>query len=194
MSKRMDTVFQEHSMSIFKLSDKEIDDIVRQQYLPRVKQMEFESEERRDEAEEMLEENLFTPDFKKFYQAVLRLCLHMNLNDPPIKIFSLSIEERKQKESHLEKFDLWMFTKNDYYCIDGFPKEGNPCAIVLPPPFRAGYVYQGIKPAVIVFESKDEKIKAHITEKQEQLLEQLKQKRHQSIVEEAINESKKLSA
>ena len=43
-----------------------------------------------------------------------------------------------------------MFNKNDYYCIDGFPKEGYPCVVVLPPPYRQGYVYQNIKPAVIV--------------------------------------------
>ena len=43
-----------------------------------------------------------------------------------------------------------MYNKNDYYCIDGFPKEGFPCVVVLPPPYRSGYVYQGIKPAVIV--------------------------------------------
>jgi len=29
-----------------------------------------------------------------------------------------------------------MYNKNDYYCIDGFPKEGNPCVVVLPPPYR----------------------------------------------------------
>ena len=43
-----------------------------------------------------------------------------------------------------------MYSKQDYYCIDGFPTEGMPGVVVLPPPYRAGYVYQGLKPAVIV--------------------------------------------
>ena len=50
----------------------------------------------------------------------------------------------------LDSYEFWMYNKTDYYCIDGFPREGNPCVVVLPPPYRQGYVYQGIKPAVIV--------------------------------------------
>ena len=109
--------------------------------MPRLSEMKFESEERKEEAYDLLEDNLFSTDFKKFFREVLRLCLHMTLNDPPIKVLSQSIKERNMKESVLQKFDFWMYSKNDYYCIDGFPKEGNPCAIVLPPPYRAGYVY-----------------------------------------------------
>ena len=48
----------------------------------------------------------------------------MALNDPPIKVQTLSIEERNQKEPLLEKFDFWMYAKNDYYVVDGFLKEG----------------------------------------------------------------------
>ena len=44
-----------------------------------------------------------------------------------------------------------MFAKSDFYCIDGFPTEGMPGVVVLPTPLRSGYVYQGLKPAVIVF-------------------------------------------
>ena len=57
-----------------------------------------------------------------------------------------------------------MFNKSDHYCIDGFPKEGNPCVVVLPPPFRAGYIYQSIKPAVIVLEDGgvNNEIKDHV--------------------------------
>jgi hypothetical protein len=74
----------------------------------------------------------------------------MVLNDPPIYLMLEEWEQRKKKEQLIEKFEFWMFNKNDYYCIDGFPKEGFPSVVVLPPPYRQGYVYQGIKPAVIV--------------------------------------------
>jgi hypothetical protein len=65
----------------------------------------------------------------------------MVLNDPPIYISLDPWKDRKQKNVITEKFEFWMYNKNDYYCIDGFPKEGYPCVVVLPPPYRAGYVY-----------------------------------------------------
>jgi hypothetical protein len=75
----------------------------------------------------------------------------MVLSDPPIEMISLPISKATcTKTSDQDKYDYWMFNKLDYYCIDGFPKEGAPCVVVLPPPYRQGYVYQGIKPAVIV--------------------------------------------
>jgi hypothetical protein len=74
----------------------------------------------------------------------------MVLNEPPIELSMLTKVDREKKIDLTEKFEFWMFNKNDYYCIDGFPREGYPCVVVLPPPYRQGYVYQGIKPAVIV--------------------------------------------
>jgi hypothetical protein len=76
----------------------------------------------------------------------------MVLSDPPIE---MQLQATVQESTELERFEFWMFNKNDYYCIDGFPKEGLPCVVVMPPPFRQGYVYQGIKPAVIVLVEKD---------------------------------------
>ena len=74
----------------------------------------------------------------------------MTLNDPPIQLELVNWEQRKQQTDILKKYEFWMFSKADYYCIDGFPTEGLPGVVVLPPPYRAGYVYQGLKPAVIV--------------------------------------------
>ena len=99
----------------------------------------------------------------------------------------LSCSERVQKAELTEKYDFWMFNKNDYYCIDGFPKEGYPCVVVLPPPYRQGYVYQGIKPAVIVLadngggEDMGENLMEHVHLKQQAVLEKLKQKRANSL-------------
>jgi len=82
----------------------------------------------------------------------------MVLNDPPIYM-SLDVwETRCEKSSLVDKYDFWMFNKTDYYCIDGFPKEGFPCVVVLPPPYRRGYVYQGIKPAVIVLDEPEQEL------------------------------------
>lgn len=151
-----------------------------EKYIPRIEEMDFEDEDRKEEALEYLKSYVdekspdYSPDFINFFKAVMKLNLHMFLNDPPISVAAMSIKERKQKEGILEKFDFWMYSKNDYYCIDGFPKEGNPCAIVLPPPYRSGYVYQGIKPAVIVIDTATTEIKECVRAKQERLLENLK--------------------
>ena len=85
----------------------------------------------------------------------------MTLNDPPIQLELVNWEQRKQHTDILKKYEFWMFSKADYYCIDGFPTEGLPGVVVLPPPYRSGYVYQGLKPAVIVLNEdnlKDEEL------------------------------------
>ncbi len=86
----------------------------------------------------------------------------MVLNDPPICISMDLWEDREKKQELTDKYDFWMYNKNDYYCIDGFPKEGYPCVVVLPPPFRSGYVYQGIKPAVIVLEEPSDELMEYV--------------------------------
>ena len=88
-----------------------------------------------------LEDNIGCPEFTRFMKSALKLVLHMALNDPPIQLHVPTWEERKAKEKIVEKYEVWMYNKNDYYCIDGFPKEGYPCVVVLPPPYRSGYVY-----------------------------------------------------
>ena len=77
-----------------------------------------------------------------------------------------------------------MYYKNDYYCIDGFPQEGFPCVVVLPPPYRQGYVYQGIKPAVLPVDKATEELTDHVRLKQQELVEKLKAKRHQNYMDE----------
>ena len=117
-------------------------------------------------------------------RAVLKLSLHMILNDPPIHMGVESWESRSKKEVLTEKFEFWMYNKNDYYCIDGFPKEGYPSVVVLPPPYRSGYVYQGIKPAVIVLSDPSDQLMDHVRVKQEELVEKLKAKRQFSLCRE----------
>lgn len=89
------------------------------------------------------------------------------------------------ERTKVEIFEYWMYNKNDYYCIDGFPQEGFPCVVVLPPPYRQGYVYQGIKPAVLPVTGDapedEEAIKQHVRVKQEEILEKIKAKRQLSL-------------
>ena len=89
-------------------------------------------------------------EFLSFFKCVIDLNLHMVLNDPPIQVDLISWTDRSVKTDMLQKFEFQMFSKSDYYCIDGFPTEGMPGVVVLPAPTRAGYIYQGLKPAVIV--------------------------------------------
>lgn len=56
-------------------------------------------------------------------------------------------------------FDYRSYTKGDFQCIDGFPKEESPCSVILPPPLlHSGYVYQGIKPGVVVLKDVSEEV------------------------------------
>ena len=59
--------------------------------------------------------------------------------------------------------------------------------VVLPPPYRQGYVYQGIKPAVLPVGDKatEELVREHVRRKQLDLVDRLKaNKRHQNYIEE----------
>ena len=135
------------------------------------------------------EDNIGSEEFMNFVKIAVDLTIHMVLNDPPIKLELVPWESRKTKATVLEKFEFWMYSKQDYYCIDGFPTEGMPGVVVLPPPYRAGYVYQGLKPAVIVLnndnlededvfqEGDKDNIMEHIKVKQEEMIEKLKAKR-----------------
>ena len=60
----------------------------------------------------------------------------MVLNDPPITLDLTSWEERKQKLGILDRFEFQMYVKSEFYCIDGFPTEGLPGIVVVPPPKR----------------------------------------------------------
>ena len=143
---------------------------------------------------DMFEENIDSPDFIRFLRAIVKLQLHMVLNEPPIEMSMQPVAQRlavgQNKSAFLECFEFWLYNKTDYYCIDGFPREGNPCVVVLPPPYRQGYVYQGIKPAVIVLGENEmgnvlvdfEHLCTHVGKKQEDVLEKIKAKRASSLV------------
>ena len=160
LQQKLQSVFKDQSTSIFDFSTEQIKQFLADKYKPRCTPI-LEEE---DDAFDLFEDNVDTPDFIRFVQAIIKLQLHMVLNEPPIELSMLSCSERTQKDDLIGKFEFWMYNKNDYYCIDGFPKEGHPCVVVLPPPYRQGFVYQGIKPAVIVLsnENQDDMLMDHV--------------------------------
>lgn len=93
--------------------------------------------------EEMMDEFLLsTQELKLFLSKLLQIALYMVLNDPPIKFIKVI------KEYHL-------FSKSKFYCLDGFPKDNNPCLTILPAPKWDKINYMGIKPTVLVLEQDD---------------------------------------
>jgi hypothetical protein len=58
----------------------------------------------------------------------------MKLNDPEIYI-ELPLTKVKSLEKR-ELYEIKEYTSKDYYCVDGFPKEGHTCVIVLNAPMR----------------------------------------------------------
>lgn len=183
LQQKLQSVFKDCSTQIFSFTTEQLKEFIEAKYKPRCKAV-LEEDEDNDEALDLFEDNVGTPDFIRFVQAIIKLQLHMVLNDPPIELSMLSIAERQAKPDLITKFDFWMFNKNDYYCMDGFPREGYPCVVVLPPPYRQGYVYQGIKPAVIVLSDQkqdEEMLMGHVHEKQQAILDKLKQKRASSL-------------
>lgn len=118
----------------------------------------------------------------------------MVLSDPPIEMQLQAVPSSSPED--FTAFEFWMYNKNDYYCIDGFPKEGLPCVVVMPPPYRQGFVYQGIKPAVIVLTESDcsQEVRDHVREKQEALLEKIKQKRASSLEPSCLHSPQRKAA
>jgi hypothetical protein len=69
-----------------------------------------------------IEEFLENEDLEICARKMFTLGLHMVLNDPQI---TLTFSDKIQYDT---------FAKSKHYCLDGFPKEGNKCAIVLDAP------------------------------------------------------------
>ena len=132
LSTKLQSVFKDYSTQIFSYKTEQIKKVIESEYKPRCESILSGD----DDAMDMFEDNVGTPDFIRFVQAIVKLQLHMVLNDPPIELSMLCNEERDKKTELVEKYEFWMFNKNDYYCIDGFPREGYPCVVILPPPYR----------------------------------------------------------
>eukprot|EP00826_Nyctotherus_ovalis_P035487 TRINITY_DN3053_c0_g1_i1.p1 TRINITY_DN3053_c0_g1~~TRINITY_DN3053_c0_g1_i1.p1 ORF type:complete len:562 (+),score=155.23 TRINITY_DN3053_c0_g1_i1:76-1761(+) len=78
-------------------------------------------------------------DLKSFIKSLHRLYLHMALSEPEIEL-DISRVGREYKE----------YVKGVYHCLDGFPKDGAACVVIVPSPAREGRVYQGIRSSVVI--------------------------------------------
>ena len=84
-----------------------------------------------------------TTEFERFLKNMHNLAVHMLLNDPPLEIsFPANIE------------CVTISKHDDYSYIDGFP-VGNPEALIVVPGVRRNtHAYAGIKPSVLIVNSK----------------------------------------
>jgi hypothetical protein len=90
---KLQSVFKDFSTKIFKYNDEQVETFIKNKYRPRCEALFADDESN----QEMLDDNLGTPDFTRFVQAVIKLQLHMVLSDPPIELSMLSVEGRAGK-------------------------------------------------------------------------------------------------
>ena len=87
--------------------------------------------------------------FRTFVGHWLKLCLHMVFSEPRLNL------------TYTDLLDYSVLTKpEDVFVIDGFPKGSPKCVVILPPPFRSGAPYQGLKPAVLILNPGQEELSA----------------------------------
>lgn len=87
--------------------------------------------------------------FRTFVGHWLKLCLHMVFSEPRLNL------------TYTDLLNYSVLTKpEDVFVIDGFPKGSPKCVVILPPPFRNGAPYQGLKPAVLILNPGQEELSA----------------------------------
>ena len=91
--------------------------------------------------DEDIEEVTESEEFGTLVNTLYTLSLYMHLSDPPLHLPITEDTEYKVFEK-----------SEDFYCIDGFPVKNPNCAVVLPPVMRGNYIYQSIKPAVLILQ------------------------------------------
>ena len=127
LKKYMQYFFQEHCSSAFESPKTEK---VRTKYWNRVCDL---------VSSRQFESLTKSKEFQNFTELMHKLSLHINLNEPKLVVnFKESIERRV------------LNSPEDFYCIDGFPKKGHKCIVVVPEVTRGNYAYQNIKPAVLI--------------------------------------------
>ena len=86
-------------------------------------------------------------DMEKYLKSLYEICVHMMLNDPPIKI---NIDS--------SKVNYKIFSKITDHCVDGFPKDDAVCIVLMPSPKGENGVYHGIKNSVIMINNPSNEI------------------------------------
>ena len=127
---------------------------------------------------EFLSQLFETPELQKLISVYHSLCIYMSLNDPPLRT--------NLEDFSLRRFIYVLYKKNEFYCIDGFVKEKAPAIVVLPAVYRGNFIYNGIKPAVLILGRDfigNEKMKG--------IIEELKEKEKENLAKKDENIMKK---
>jgi len=160
------SLFQEYSLNVFAFTEEYYHNLI-----AKIKAF----REKRIDSSLDLSNWMESSDLKKFLEALHKLYLHMVLNDPQIEL--------KMQNSLIYK----EFIRSSYTCLDGFPKDGAACVIVIPAPMRQGHIYQGIKGSVVIIKNPSKEILEIIekekAEKQKQKCENADKKAENQICE-----------
>lgn len=85
-------------------------------------------------------------DLKLFIEKLYYICLYLEFNDQQLRIPVESFEKRK--------FVFKYFKKNEFHCIDGFPKDTSACLMIIPAVLmRNNFAFNGIKSSVLILEN-----------------------------------------
>ena len=86
-------------------------------------------------------ENIDDTDMENYFTKLYNICLHMKLNDPEINVVMSLGKEQSYNSKIKEKLEKATYKTKDYYCVDGFPKEGQECVVIIGSPTRDQYIY-----------------------------------------------------
>ncbi|CDW86409.1 UNKNOWN [Stylonychia lemnae] len=125
--------------------DQSLIDKIRDNFLKQLK-LGYFSEDQLEQIECSIEDNLSS--LNQYLNHVKIIILYMEINEPQISLQELKLPERSEQ---LDQFHLNHFYADSFMTIDGFEKDGNPCAIILNQPKIGNGSFAGIKPAVIIY-------------------------------------------
>jgi hypothetical protein len=143
----------------------------------------LENFDKEDEFEDMIT----SKSFKEMIVIIKKILLYIEFHDPPLKLKIDSFRERK--------IEIKKFKNSECICVEGLVKENKNCMILLyPPVLKNGFVYQGLKPIVIVYngEIKEDMIVHVEEEKEKSKIKQSEIGDSEKVLEKPKVEEKKL--
>ena len=110
-------------------NDKSLSSKFMEQFRQIIKQESYFNENEIENIGDVLEVN--KEDVMEYFNYVKVLCLYMQINEPQITLNEITLPA---KSSLKEEIGLVKFVPDQYSIIDGFEKDGSPCAVVLNQP------------------------------------------------------------
>jgi len=118
-------------------------------------------------------------DLKNFIKCLHRLYLHMILSEPEIEL-DISKVGKVYKE----------YIKGAYHCLDGFPKDGAVCVVIIPSPTLEERVYQSIKSSVIIIKNPSKEIMQAVELEKPKANEEVQEVRQNTECDTKVQEKK----